>query len=456
MRIRKKTVLGTGFGIVIGLLILSTALAYQIQESFSQRSLEIHRRYVQQQELLTNLRRVLWMAGITARDYFLNPAANSVEMYRAQIAELRTEERALFDQLGKSSVPEAERKELVTRFEDLWDALNSSSTDGWDEAQRYSFVQEEIVPRRNAAGTILSRLEDANHRFLTDSEHEYNKTRRAAAQRLVMMLGAGLLIGLAVTRFTLRYADNLERQSARRLKEVSQAKQELERLSARLMEIQEQERTRISRELHDEIVQNLALLKMDITQAQPMALHRLPEISENLARARDLADRTMKTLRNIMLLLRPSLLDDLGLGPALQWLTEDFTRRTRVPCTLDESGLNEDLPDALKTCVYRVTQEALHNCEKHAQASRVTVRVLRASDNRTVEIEDDGVGFRGIAQQGTEPSLHFGVLGMRERAAALGGSLTVESAPGRGAVVRLVVPVPQRSDAETREVEITA
>ena len=134
------------------------------------------------------------------------------------------------------------------------------------------------------------------------------------------------------------------------------AKLELERLSNRLMEIQEEERTRLSRELHDEIVQNLAVLKIDITEALARVQALRPRIpgSQALVRAKELADRTVATVRDISLLLRPSLLDDLGLGPALQWHTDDFTRRTGVPCQYVEEGLQETLPDAVNTCVYRV------------------------------------------------------------------------------------------------------
>jgi len=175
---------------------------------------------------------------------------------------------------------------------------------------------------------------------------------------------------------------------------------------------------------------------------------RLPEIREHLARARDLAERTLRTVRNITLLLRPSLLDDLGLGPALQWQGEDFRRRTGVACDVTEVGLQDDLPDAVKTCVYRVTQEALHNCEKHAGASRVGVRVVQDSGRLTVEVRDDGIGFEQTPDAKALATLHFGVLGMKERAASLGGKLTLESAPGNGTSVLLEIPL---TDSRGRE-----
>jgi signal transduction histidine kinase len=206
------------------------------------------------------------------------------------------------------------------------------------------------------------------------------------------------------------------------------------------MEIQEEERTRLSRELHDEIVQNLAVLKIDITEALARVQavdSRDPAMKEALVRAKELADRTVATVRNISLLLRPSLLDDLGLGPALQWHTDDFTRRTKVPCKYIEEGLQETLPDAVNTCVYRVVQEALRNCEKHSGASSVSVHVRQTDAGLVVEVRDDGVGFS--KQKRSLASL--GVLGMRERAAALGGELTISSSAGNGTSVRLRLPL---------------
>ena len=132
------------------------------------------------------------------------------------------------------------------------------------------------------------------------------------------LLASCVLGGIAIACFSLRYSDNLERQAARQFEAVLEAKLELERLSKRLMEIQEEERTRLSRELHDEIVQNVAVLKIEITQA--LALLQDGRARNHLIARENSQSAPCKTVRNISLLLRPSLLDDLGLGPALQWL----------------------------------------------------------------------------------------------------------------------------------------
>ena len=441
----KRTVLRTGFGVVIGLLFLSTITAYRIQDSFSKQTVEIHHRYVHQQEVITNLRRNLWQSGIIARDFFLNVNANKSQTYLMQLEKLEQETSGFFQEMRRLRHGDRAVDDLKAKFDDTFQVLRSSAAAGLDESQEYAFVQEQIVPRRDAASVLLRQLERANENSLTESEEQFSATRRASLQRLLVLLGLGLLVGIMVTAFSLNYSENLERQSAAHLTEVSRAKRDLEKLSARLMEIQEEERRRLSRELHDEIVQTLAVLKMEIMQVQSVANTRLPEVRENLARARDLAEQTVRTVRNITLLLRPSLLDDLGLGPALQWQTEEFKRRTGVSCELTEIGLQEDLPEAVKTCVYRVTQEALHNCEKHANATKVQVKVEQTRNLLTVEVVDDGVGFQrpldgADLKEAAFGRLSFGILGMRERAASLGGKLHMFSSPGHGARVMLELP----------------
>jgi signal transduction histidine kinase len=139
------------------------------------------------------------------------------------------------------------------------------------------------------------------------------------------------------------------------------------------------------------------------------------------------------------MLLRPPLLDDLGLAPALQAQTGDFARRTGIACTFAEAGLSEDLSSPVKTCVYRVVQEAMHNAEKHSRAAHVDVRVAQTATDLIVEVTDDGVGFPPN-EPPRSPS-QLGVLGMKERAASLGGELLIESAPDRGTAVRLRLPL---------------
>ena len=207
-------------------------------------------------------------------------------------------------------------------------------------------------------------------------------------------------------------------------------------LSARLLTMQEEERKNLSRELHDGVGQTVTALKMELARLNVADSRD----AWRLDRARALADDTLRTIRNISLLLRPAVLDDLGLEAALQWQAEDFLRRTSVSCVL-RCSLPDDrfVPEAVRTCIYRIVQEALNNCEKHAAASKVQIEVRQISDSIAVSIADDG---RGSSQSAGAAGL--GILGMKERAAILGGRLEFTSEAGRGTRVNLTVPLAVR------------
>jgi signal transduction histidine kinase len=433
--LRQRSILRTGFVVFLGILILAIVSAYQIQDKYSQQTAELHNRYVQHQKVITDLRRSLWAAGSVARDFFLNTSPDSAAVYSREQARLKTRTESRLQELDALRVDAKSAAELRVRFEDLWSALTHAVAANLTESEEYSFVQREIMPRRDAAGELLREIEKATEESLAASEEEFERSRQMAAKRLMMLLGSSLLIGAVVAFVSLRYSDQLERENVARFEEVSLAKRELGRLSARLMEIQEEERTKLSRELHDEIVQTLAVSKMEVIQAQGKSA---TEGAEHLARARDLLDKTLRTVRNIALLLRPSLLDDLGLVPALQWQADEFRRRTGVNCVVTESVCTDELPDAINTCVFRVVQEALHNCEKHSKATRVDVNLQMEGGWLKVEVKDDGMGF--AAEREAAGPGHLGLIGMRERASGVGGALTLESAPGEGTVVCLRVP----------------
>jgi signal transduction histidine kinase len=243
-----------------------------------------------------------------------------------------------------------------------------------------------------------------------------------AAQWIAAMALLGvmilLVIGARSGNITTRESD-VERQTAR------------SDLSAHLLTIQEEERKNLSRELHDGVGQMITALKMEL--ARMKVVDTLD--GARLDRARDLADEILRTIRNISLLLRPTALDDLGLEAALQWHAEDFSRRTSVGCQLSCSLISgESIPESAKTCIYRIVQEALNNCEKHAAASKVTIEVHQSSEGIAVSVTDNGRGIPPDFANG------LGILGMRERAHMLGGHLEVTSEAGLGTKVSLLVP----------------
>ena len=221
--------------------------------------------------------------------------------------------------------------------------------------------------------------------------------------------------------------------------DLKRQQQELRELSARVLEAREEEKTRIARELHDELGQLLTALKMDLAWLR----ERLPADAELNARAAEmgaLLDRTVGSTRRISADLRPLMLDDLGLADAAAWLVEDFCKRYPVQCKIsmaDAEALGR-VTKAVGTAVYRAIQEALTNIARHAQAKNAWVVLNVVGDDLHLEVEDDG---RGIAAQDLAKSRSFGLKGMRERIAFLGGSLDIAAAPRGGTRMRLRVPL---------------
>src|SRR4051794_6203263 len=443
IRLSKRAALRTGYGAVIAVLVFAALQAYRIEGSVSQQSIEIYHRYVDEDAALAVLRRNTWLAGNYVRDFFIETTPAQAAILDEQIKTLDRENQAALRHVEKISSKRHIVANIRKSMAELWAVIeplpHTMLTEPND--RQYLFLQREIVPRRGDLYESLLSLQTADRQLLEETEKEVVAARRNAAKRLMLVLALSVLLALAVARASLAHAENLERQADRHHPEVELARGELQQLSARLLEIEEEGRRTLSRELHDEIGQTLALLQIEISNAQGLLPAQPEAARERLRRARGLAEGAVQSVRDISLLLRPPLLDDLGLAPALQFQLEEFLRRSGITCEFVEEGVSEQLPDAIKTCVYRVVQEALHNCEKHSGAVRVRVAVRQLPDVLMAEVEDNGRGFQMNPQGMPSRVRGLGLLGIRERVAVAGGSLTVDSAPGRGTKISLRIPL---------------
>ena len=176
------------------------------------------------------------------------------------------------------------------------------------------------------------------------------------------------------------YAGRLERSVKEKYDESLQAQRELKELSKRLVDTEERERRAISRELHDEVGQSLSALLMDVENLTEMS-NEESVFRQGLQKIKTLAENCVNEVRNMALLLRPSMLDDLGLVAALEWQAREVSKRTGMLVDTVEENVSDDLPEEHKTCVYRIVQEALNNCSKHAYAKNVRVVVRQEAES---------------------------------------------------------------------------
>ena len=234
-------------------------------------------------------------------------------------------------------------------------------------------------------------------------------------------------------------AEVAERMQTERSLESS--RHALQKLTLQLLRVQEEERRRISRDLHDDINQRLALLAMDIEAVG----QQLSSSSDDVGRAvQEIQDRVVElsdVVRHLAYQLHPSILDDLGLPIALQRLVDDFTARSRIRGSFGHRDVPAAVPQEIASCLYRVAQESLSNVARHASASQVDVELTRSQSGLIVTITDNGVGFD--SEQSGHGSHGLGLIGMKERVALVHGELLVSSAVGKGTRVQVAVLVPE-------------
>jgi signal transduction histidine kinase len=215
----------------------------------------------------------------------------------------------------------------------------------------------------------------------------------------------------------------------------------LRALSARAISAQEEERKRIARELHDDIGQPLSLLIVQLERLASSPARRRGS-GERIAEACDLATRTLGELRRVVYDLRPSMLDDLGLVPAIRWYARSALEARGLTVRYEGFEPPTRVAPQLETALYRIAQESINNIAHHAEARNVTIRLVRDGDRLCLRVEDDGRGF-DVLEPAAEAvrRRRFGLLGVRERAELVGGEVRIHSAPGRGTRLEVLVPV---------------
>ena len=239
-----------------------------------------------------------------------------------------------------------------------------------------------------------------------------------------------------ITHFVATGRDATERVRSR--EQEQQHEEALRALAARLQSVREEERSRIAREIHDELGQQLTALKIDLAWLTGRLPEKQTDLRARTAMMLGLLDTTIQSVRRIATELRPGVLDDLGLVAAIEWQAQEFEGRTGIPCRLTSSVTDRRLSPKLSTAMFRICQEALTNVARHAQATEVRIRLAEEGGNLTLTVQDNG---RGITNLEISDRRSLGILGMQERAHELGGGVGVGGALGHGTSIRAEVPL---------------
>jgi signal transduction histidine kinase len=362
----------------------------------------------------------------------LSPTAEEVITRGAEIHHAVLNYPADMDPEEKTLLNQIEQK--ILQQEKFFNTVTTWRGDEREKRAR-QFMSEELIPCRTYILQVSRDISTMNSRRLGAATQSLTAQFHSAQTRLVSMVALALVAGLLLSVVGGYYILRLEQQGQLRYRALVHSRQELEALSARLVEAQEAERRSISRELHDEVGQTLGALLVDLGQLSKLVSPDDSLVQGQIARIKSAAETAVKSIRDIALLLRPPMLDDLGLIPALEWQGREVSRHGNMEVEVHSENVSEQLPDEVKVCVYRLVQEALNNAATHAEAKNAKVSVVQSADKIRVEIVDDGHGFDPERLRG------MGILGMEERVRRLGGTFTIQSAPGKGTTVQAELPI---------------
>ena len=312
------------------------------------------------------------------------------------------------------------------------------------QQRAHQFIGQQLIPWRTRVFEISSQISSLDVQKLSLENLAVASRFQALESRIVWLVSLSLIAGVLISLVCGWYILRLERQDRGRYEALAYSRFELENLSARLVQAQEEERRSISRELHDEVGQSLGALLVEVGRFAKLVPAEDRAAQTQISHIKSVAENAVKSIRDIALLLRPPMLDDLGLVPALEWQAREISRRSEMEVEVHSENVTEALGDETKVTVYRLVQEALNNAASHASAKNAKVTVSQNAEEITVEISDDGRGF--------DPSRHrgVGILGMEERVRRLGGALTIQSAPGKGTRVTAELPLPSGEFSQTK------
>jgi signal transduction histidine kinase len=438
-----RSLLWIGFG---GLLLLMCALSassisflYEIEI----RHETIRQDYVRRDRMREKLRSAIYVSGTYFRDFMLDEDAARAVRDRAQFLAAEEEIRQRTAEYSRVLSP-VER----APFGDLRDSLTAyfaalTPALAWDPEQVRKngsrLIAEQLLPRRMTAIALSDRLQQYSERQLEADGQAVSDMFASFRTRLLLLLLLTVAIGAVLAAVIIWRLLNLERISSASYREAVAAREESKQLSAELVAVQENERRRISRELHDEVGQVLSALMLGIGNIRSLLKREGngEPVVRQLQLIEDMTERSARAVRNLSLVLRPTMLDDLGLIAALRWLAREISRNSPLQVEVIAEDAPDELPEEHRTCVYRVVQEAIRNASRHSGARHARITVDAAARWLRVAVQDEGKGFNAKLEKG------MGILGMEERVERLGGRFHVDSEAGRGARITFELPLPE-------------
>ena len=434
---------------ILGLSAISSIYRIELQEE------KIREEYLVRDRALENLRSNTYLSGTFIRDFLLAGDDRRATQSKAQFLDKKHDIQTELESYRDLVTPQTRqpflqfRDELLSWFGTLQPVLE------WGAATRrlkgYALMQDQVLARRTVVLESADRVQQVAERDLERSSEAVGSMVSDLRFQLMVLIALTVLTGVVLAAVVLWRLLRLENESSLRFQEVLKTREELKRLSAELLSAQETERRRISRELHDEVGQVLSAIAFGLGSARSaLKGDNREEVLRQLQVLLEMIERNIGVVRNIALLLRPTMLDDLGLVPALKWLAREVSRSSSADVDFVPDAFLDELPEEHRTCIFRVVQEAVRNAARHSGAQLIRIYLRQEASAIRASVQDDGRGFDPAQERG------LGMIGMQERVVHLGGRLQVDSEPGRGTIVSFELPMPPTgSNCEEDQVQIS-
>jgi len=433
-------VLLLGFGALLVLIaVLGVGSIRRTNEMYNQVTLA-QQAYEEADRALRDLPADLHLLGILARDYVLDPSPTAAPAYKEQLTVVRQRIERHLASLSLESAVEKEKGERLQRdIQAYVDSIDPIL--GWSAqekvARSFEVFRRTLIPRRQAIVDLAGELSALNARNLAverqASERSRDSLQRFARSLLIGCLGLGVVIAITSTRRILR----AEAESRAEREKAIEAERQQHRLAMRVVQVQEEERKRIALELHDAVGQQASALAMELGRLESLSQTSRALFHEKIVEVKQMNADVIRALKDLAAGLRPAMLDQLGLGPALRSHAREFERRTGIAADVRLQGEFDAIADPHRTCIYRIVQEALNNCGRHSRARNVIISLYGSPEFVSLTVQDDGAGFDAARKSETG----LGLIGIAERVRDLRGRLKITSRPGSGTLIEVELPV---------------
>ncbi len=444
-RFRYTQPLTFAFVCLLLLIGISGIVALRKSKQLYSKLSEVSESYQRLERTLNDVRSGIHTSNVLVRDFLLDPSFLRAEHYRTQLLQLRSQTDNALDELARTARANKKKlEELRSQVNGYWESLNPVFE--WTPQQKrswsYVFLRRQVMPRRDHVLDLAHQVQQFSEAALAREQGQIAESEKEFKSFEKRILIISMILGIGVAALSMFGVRSLEKRELEQRRHAYQARRraedaeaEMRRLSQQLVRTQEEERKRISRELHDEVGQMLTGLRMELR-----ALHRLhgaakEQFTARLDQTKLLLERTVQSVRDLAMGLRPAMLDDLGLVPALEWQAREFERRQDIRVSLDLADSLDALPDGYRTAIFRVVQEALTNCAKHSKATSIEISLHHLGGLVSLSISDNGVG---LVDRKTRAGL--GLLGIQERVRELGGWFSAQNREGGGTILTAEIP----------------